>query len=541
MSCKSNTNVIDTGGSVFGNSVVGLGNAGISVLNSTTDLVSAAAPAASAWFDALNSAVSNGVDKTTSYIDTSKLTTTGVIPSLTSLGNGMNTLSTDTKALLTKASTLDTNLVSSQSQMNTLAISNTIYHICNHLGVSAIIAEVAGYNSSGSTFSDSTGSGTYTVTSISTSTDPESIARIAKGHLDATQTVGTSLDALKSVTVSAPICATQALTQATQMPILVNNKVIGQGDGVKTALSVQLGKTKNSVVSSLTTMSTSAKDLTKSGTTTLDSFISQAKSINNSRNIAMCILSSLVLLVLVGLYFFGYQQKPKRIKGCNLVATPLYFIIQIIAVTLFLMSVVFGDICSSVFDYSPPPINVALGSGGAAAINKIMALRDQCSAGYSILTIAVNIDLVSADSINTTKLCNDAIDLVDFSPLAGVDLSSLVIIVPAPAAVVAGFNTTNVNSLSITNLNSLIDTDLPQLKISLTYLKGNITASGIFSQSGSGNATGDYLVKKNALNMRIDALISTNGAIDQLSALATTARTSLGQIPTDFATLKVRL
>jgi hypothetical protein len=78
-----------TGGAVFGGGVIGIGNAGVTVLNSTDTLVTLIVPLTRDWFTTLKNSVLNGIDQSSSYVNGQNLITFNVTGSLTALANNM--------------------------------------------------------------------------------------------------------------------------------------------------------------------------------------------------------------------------------------------------------------------------------------------------------------------------------------------------------------------------------------------------------------------------------------------------------------------
>lgn len=57
----------------------------------------------------------------------------------------------------------------------------------------------------------------------------------------------------------------------------------------------------------------------------------------------MIAFSALLIFILLLLTFFFLFKMPSAIKGCNLVSSPLYMAVQVIAIVLFLTSLILGD------------------------------------------------------------------------------------------------------------------------------------------------------------------------------------------------------
>lgn len=96
-------------------------------------------------------------------------------------------------------------------------------------------------------------------------------------------------------------------------------------------------------------MRDSANVMVNSGISSMNSFSSSASNYNDIRNTIMIIMSTIILIILLVISVFGYRKNPKAMKGCNLVSTPVYAVVQLLAVLMFILAIVFGDICSSVF------------------------------------------------------------------------------------------------------------------------------------------------------------------------------------------------
>lgn len=390
-------------------------------------------------------------------------------------------------------------------------------------------------------------SGSYTPSSIVSSfsnPDPSTLASNASADLNGASNVPSFLTNISATPTACSVCAAAVQSASNGMPSLVNQKVLGQSTTVKANLKTQLTTTENNLINSLTSMRDSANSNIGQGTTQLNSFSSSASNYNNSRNIVMIIMSTLILIIMGVIAFFGFRKSSKGVKGCNLASAPVYIVIQLLAIIMFLVAVMIGDVCSSVFDYSPAPILGGLPSGGAYdGVNYIMLLRDQCSAGYSILTVSVNMGLVKASDIDTTALCNSVIDAVDFSPLGDIDLSSLVVFTPDPATILTPLKNLDLSRLNATSLNTLVNTTLPALKSSLVAISAALSASYVSSLSvGATNATAtaDYNTKKQSMITTLTSYTTSGGIIDQIAILGTAMSTGITNLPAQWAAVNVR-
>jgi hypothetical protein len=389
------------------------------------------------------------------------------------------------------------------------------------------------------------GGSTYTPSSIASSfvnPDPSALASTASSNLDGASNVPSFLTNISLTPTSCSACATAVQSASDSMPTLVANKVLGQSTAVKATINTQLTNTESNLVNSLSSMRDSANRNIREGITQLNGFSSSASNYNNSRNIVMIIMSTIILIIMAVIGFFGYRKSAKGVKGCNLASTPVYIIIQLLAVIMFIFAIIIGDVCSSVFDYTPAPIMRGLPSGGASeGVNYLMLLRDQCSANYSILTVTVNMGLVKEADIDTTVLVGSVIDAVDFSPLGDIDLSSLVVFSPDPATILTPLKDLDLSLLNAASLNTLVNTTLPALKSSLIAISSALNASYVASATNNASAPADYAAKKESINTLLTRYTYSGGIIDQITAAGAAISTGINSLPGQWAALNVSL
>lgn len=514
-----------TGGAVLGNSVVSLGPVGVGLLNSSGALINNTIPSAKTWFSSLILTVGQGVDNSSSFVSSKKLVTDGVTPALDNLASTMTSSGTGAQSLIDSGNSIASFKSSASALIQTMITD-----------ISTINSTIAGWQS-GITLSSG---GIYTPSNISSSfsnPDPSVLASTANSNLNAASNVPSFLTSIASTPSACSICALAVQNASNSMPSLVTQRVVSQGSGVKANLQTTLGKTESDLINSLVSMRDSANVMVNSGISSMNSFSSSATNYNDIRNTIMIIMSTIILIILLVISVFGYRKNPKAMKGCNLVSTPVYAVVQLLAVLMFILAIVFGDICSSVFDYTPAPILSGLNDGLYDGVNNILLLRDQCSANYSMLTVAVNMKLVSAESIDTTQLCSSAINAVDFSPLGNINLASLVVFSPDPATILSPLKNLDLSQLNASSLNTLVNTTLPALNSSLIAISAALNASTIGSTVNIAAATSDYTIKKETVNSKITSYTKSGGLIDQISTTATLISAGILSLPGKWATV----
>ena len=531
-----------TGGAVLGNSVVSLGGIGVNLLNETERLVNSTIPNTQAWFNTLKTTVYIAVDSFSSRVSSEKLTIDGVIPALNNLSSTMKFAGEGAQSLIDSGnniSSLNAIALSLATQMIT-GIKKKLLLLIIPIDISTIQSNLTTWNlpisiSSGGTYSVSVVPVLTAITNI--------LADNVKYNLNNASVVTSYLANITLTPSSCLACAVLVKSSSDDLPSSVKQRVSDKAVSVKSNLDAQLEKTKANIINSLSSMRDSANKNAGQGKNSLNSFSSEASIYNNIRNNIMIIMSTIILVILAVFSYFGYRQKPKSIKGCNLVSTPIYVVIQLLAVVLFILSIMIGDVCSSVFDISPAPVLNGLPSGGLYdGVSTILMLRDQCSANYSILTIAVNTNLISAESIDTTQLCNNAIDAVDFSPLGNIDLSSLVVFSPDPATILTPLKNLNLSNLNAASLDILVNYTLPALKSNLTSLFLAINSTFVqSSQANISSADADFLSRKTSLNNIIEKYISTNGIIDTISGYGSSMSAKMVALPGQLANINVIL
>ncbi len=228
-----------------------------------------------------------------------------------------------------------------------------------------------------------------------------------------------------------------------------------------------------------------------------------------------------MIFILVAIGFFLFRRKAGAAKEINLFASPLYILIQLTAILLIICAVLFGDMCSSVFEYAPPPILAGVDSTSASAVNQLMALRDQCSSNVSILNIATDLKMISASSINITGLMKTEIEKTNFSSMYTLlDLASVVTMNPVPSILLTPLTILDLNTLVSTTYSTLL-TDLETLRTDLSSYSTNIGNSGAMITETLGtnaNALAHFNGLVSGLVAQITAITTSGGLIDQIKA-----------------------
>lgn len=515
-----------TGGAVFGNSVTLIGTGASKVLTSTQVVIDSLVPTISTTFSAIGITVNASVDASTTVIDTSKLVSYGVTPSFTTLISDLNTIQTSVASLITAGANVNAAKTSLTTQLTTLtAAINTI--------TTTITSWQSGIAVTGGSYVPPAVTVPAGVSTTSSTTD---LGNAPDG--------ATQMNSLNAMSLVAIIAALQLTINS--LPSVVVSTVVTSNTPLKGNLNVALSSANTGITSSLSVMQATLDASFTAGQNTLSNFMTSVSTYNKYRNIAMIILSSFIFLIIIGTASSFYRKKPRAVKGCNLCVTPFYLLIQLLAVIMFILALIFGDVCSSVFDYTPAPILQGLDTATAASISQITTLRDQCSSNLSIVTIASNLNLVTANSVNITLQVDTQVALIDFSGISSFNLGPLVVMTPLPAQDYAQLTSLDTSALVATSLSALA-TDLNNLKTALNTLKTNVdgTSGGPFTASPNNAAVqaaaaSDYATKITAMDSSINALTTTtSGTIDTMNAAVTSMSNLVTTLKTNADSAKV--
>jgi hypothetical protein len=223
-----------TGGAVLGNSIVNLGPVGVGLLNASAILVNSTIPNAQVWFASLALSIYQGVDNSSSFVSSQKLTTDGVIPALNTLSSTMASAGSGAQSLIDSGNSI--------AALNTSA-ANLIQTMISD--ISSLKSTISGWQS-GVTLASG---GSYIPSSISLSNpDPLDQANTAKSNLNAASNVPTALATLAFTPLACSTCANAVRNASNLMPSLVDQKVVSQGSGVKTNIATQLNNTEASLI-----------------------------------------------------------------------------------------------------------------------------------------------------------------------------------------------------------------------------------------------------------------------------------------------------
>ncbi|KAI8900114.1 hypothetical protein BC833DRAFT_582996 [Globomyces pollinis-pini] len=247
---------------------------------------------------------------------------------------------------------------------------------------------------------------------------------------------------------------------------------------------------------------------------------------------------------IVATMFSGLIAKqPFMVKGINLCAVPFYLIIQVLALIFFILALVTGDVCVSVFENYPPPIAAALQGDQLQMVNTIFNAKYQCAQNTSLLTIVSDMGLVDKSMLNMTNQADKQLSAVDLSSLLEQVNDDALKSTPSPADQLDALTSLDLDALDVSQLQTVIDASIPTLMNSLDTLKTtleelqiNTREAGpfVFNVDGGGYvpSIGDYFA-----DVRIQA------ALDELHEIQTTElgdlQSVLASAVTAIATMKV--
>jgi hypothetical protein len=502
-----------TGGSVLATAIYSFQGTIVGTLNSTSATVASLNPSVSATFDNLVPIVSNAVDTTINAVNFQALTDLGVVPN-------MQSLSTEMRSTNSTKNVLYANGLSFQSNM-TIA-GTTLTSI-----VSSIKSATATVASWSATAGVPLNGGTWR---LDTPT-------INVGSLD------TQADTCQTNFNSCPDGATQLapvntvpnlITYAEEIDVLVaklttdvRNTITSSSSNTKTTTTNSLTNAKNSITGSLANMKTDLDKVIDPMIKDVDAAFETVRGYENNRSIAMITFSSFIIVILLVFSIFLLSKKPAGVKGCNLVASPIYILVQLLAIILCVTALVFGDVCTSVFEFNPPPVIKALETNTGNLITKAFTARDRCVANISIITIAGDLGLVDSSQVNVTKLASEQIDSVDFGGLAtGFNLASSLSLSNSPTTLLNALINLDTTGLVGTNFDSLA-TSLTNVVTSLNALRASMESArnGAKTFTRNGVTQSEAETDFNSRSTNLDTTL--NGIITSINTFTTTTIPSL--------------
>lgn len=529
-----------TGGSLFDTSIASLGDGVVGTLKGAMGVVDALVPAISATFEGLEVIVSTAIDSTTNSVNFNALVDRGVNSNLETLALSFEWTQGNVTALLA-------NGVSVQTAKATLKTS-----------IDGIVADVNTISTSITSWSDSAapltvpspGSGTYYLTNGVSVSGLSGLVTTIQNSIDSAPDGATQLAPLSTMPDMNAFAA-QIRSVITALNVNVKAAIQSAGIEVKNNVNPALRNAKSGIVDSISSMQTSVDSSVNPLIVTVDEYIVTTKGFAVYRAYAMIALSSIVILILLIQALLFAKKKGRAVKGCNLCITPFYILIQFMTIFLFIFALVFGDVCASIFEFSPPPIINALDASLGKTITQVFDARDRCVAEQSLIQIASEVGLVNASTVDVKKLASDKINEIDFSGLAtNFNVSSAVSLTDSPTNQLSALVNLDLSGLTTSSLDSLttsldnLDTQLSNLKTTLTSLSSGLAAGQLtFNPSSPSAATQTAAVDD--LKARIAVVVALIDGLRPSGKIATgvsgtaSFSTSITNLQSTAQTLKV--
>jgi hypothetical protein len=197
----------------------------------------------------------------------------------------------------------------------------------------------------------------------------------------------------------------------------------------------------------------------------------------------------------------------------------------------------FNIVCTSIFEFNPPPIVQGLDYETGKLVTQIITARDKCVANVSLITIAADLGFVDPAMIDITSAASGPLDDLDYDIVGqNVDLQGAASIGTSPSEQIQPVLDIDMSAVTTSALNDVIVTTLPDLKTKLNDLKntidGMVIAAALFtfspapaSASSENAAIADFTSRASTVSSAINDLIITDGVIDtnidNVSALKT--------------------
>jgi hypothetical protein len=479
--------------------------------------------------------VGNAIDSTVASVNFNQLDDLGVTTNMNDLATNMRNTNTNRLTLVTTGNTFSSQMASVRTTITTM--------------IADIKSSTAAIRSWSTAPGITLNSGTWLWTS-----------NIPVGTIDSdADTILTQFNACPDgATQLAPLNSMPDLIAfADEIGNLVNrlktevqSTITSSTTNTKSSTGTALTSARNGITNSLDSMKTNLDGSLNPLITSIRTAFDSVRAYESSRSIAMIILSSLVILILVIFTLSFMTKRPAGVKGCNLVSSPFYLLIQLCAILLCILALVFGDVCSAVFEYSPPPIVQALDSTTANSVTQAFTARDKCVANISIINIAGDLGLVNSNQVNVSRLASEQIDAVDFSGVANnFNLGNSLSLSNSPTSQLSNLINLDTSQLTVTNFNTL-ETSLGSLRTAITNLRtANTNArtnSRVYTFGGSGvgqtEADADFNARSTAVDTSLGNIITTintliNTNIAGLKTSITDMRTTSDALKGNAATI----
>ena len=216
------------------------------------------------------------------------------------------------------------------------------------------------------------------------------------------------VEELKNVELSSSV--SQAKNISSEVEIIDNDRLI-QLAGLSLNLLGGWRKAQNTINSAFVSLRSIFFDNINHGNSKAIEFIQ----LFDFFDIAQSVVVIAVLLLFLVLF---YMYLTDRISTAF---WPFIVLVFISAIAFFSVALLVGDVCSAVFDYSPPPIIETLGNVDSQVVEQLITLRDHCSTNNSLLTIVDNLGLLVPLELNVLALSTATLDnivpMLSFSDL----------------------------------------------------------------------------------------------------------------------------
>ncbi|KAI8906310.1 hypothetical protein EDD86DRAFT_240622 [Gorgonomyces haynaldii] len=475
-------------GSIFTNSVTTMRNGTLGAINGTNTVLKSFSPAISEAFDSIVTMINGVVDTSVNSIVFADVDATGLRPNLRSLSSGMRTVANNRASILSTGTSVVNTKSSLTSKFTDLSTA-----------ITGVDTEMTKWTTSGQLQVPANPSITYTytgsltsrgsvLTSISSASSSMSNAPDGSSNLNSLRNgpdLAAYADSIDNI--------------LTQLETSLTSNLLAGGRSVKSSAIPAINSAKSSATSAIDKAQGPLSNTLDNLYTQLGGIFDSVTSYDGNRGIAMIILSCWILLIVIFMCVAMYRNKPNQIKGCNLCSSPIYLLIQLFAFILFLVALVFGDVCGVLFETQPSPLGVALQT---QYLDYLFTVRQNCSNGISILKIVTNMGFIDAQSINLTKLASDQINTLNFSSVTSFDLSSSISLSNSPTSQLSSLTSIDLSTLNTTNIDTLRQTTLPNLVTALTTLRTSLNS--LYSSV----ATGDIALSSGTANSDLTSALS---------------------------------
>ncbi|XJO70777.1 hypothetical protein BDV3_000396 [Batrachochytrium dendrobatidis] len=494
-------------------------------LNDTNNLALTIVPVINHVFSDLKVMVNSSIDSVVASVHFDVLNTS-VIPALIGLASGLESTQNTITALLLNSTVVDGTRNASLSISNSIV--TTSMNISNlSTNLSSTVHPVNSYS-----------------WSLSTSVNSGNINTAAQNILSDASSSPSSGSVLNSLN-NVPNLTTYALDIRTTANTVPNNVInlVNQGSTTfKGAAGPGLENARASIVSSLGGTVDGISAQIQWISTLLSGSMTTVTKYNGYVTIGLYVILSIYFLIFLIMSIGICCKSPRTMKGANLAFTPYYVILHILALVFVIVAVPLGDVCTVMYDGSPPYIQqVMAGSPTAGMINAALVAVPLCYQNQSFIDVAVKVGLLNGSMINVTQQASDKINSFNFSAVtSGWDISSSVDTSNNPTSKLTNVNSVDLSGFNITSLDDARQSSIPALKNNLVFLDNELV--GLYNQASSATTASaigsyltftpsspapsdsqavacnnDFLVKISDIRSNIQRIVQTTGYLDNLN------------------------